>query len=82
MTVVYQIWLKGWLHNELPVEIPEHDPRLSFEDNVKYRIELLNLEDRKVIAIYQKKIEKVEGRVQIFRRLMSRTHTLPEEYEA
>ena len=82
MTVIYQIWLRGWLHNELMIEIPEHDDRLSFEDNVKYRIGLLELEDQKVFNLYQKKIEKADGRVQICRILPSKLHTLPEGEEA
>lgn len=72
MTVRYQIWLKGWLHNEVTVEIPEHDDRLSFSENVEYREQLLALEERKLFTLYQRKMAKADGRVQVCYLLPSR----------
>lgn len=79
MTIRYQIWLKGWLHDEATVEVPDHDDRLSFEDNVEFREKLLVLEEGKIFTLYRKKIAKSDDRVQICWMLPSKVHTMPLE---
>ncbi|MBX3253961.1 MAG: hypothetical protein KF862_07445 [Chitinophagaceae bacterium] len=61
MTCRLEIWLKDYYFTEELIQLP-HDPLISFEENFNLRKMILDLAIRRMEVIYQKQIERCQGK--------------------
>lgn len=76
-----ELWLKGYMFCSEALEIPEHDDRMVWQEQIEYRESLIDAAKIKMRALYNSQIAKCRGLFQIYIIAPSKIECQPFEYE-
>lgn len=76
-----ELWLKGYMFCSELLEIPEHDDRMVWQEQVEYRESLIEAAKIKMRSLYHGQISKCHGVYQIFIMVPSKVELQFHDYE-
>ncbi len=72
-----ELWLKGYLFSSTPIQLPDHDDRMTGEENQEIREAIVRAQVMRIKALYHPQIDRCQRNYQISIRYPSKLNGLP-----
>lgn len=76
-----ELWLKGYMFCSELLEIPEHDDRMVWQEQIEYRESLIDSATIRIRSVYNRQIVKCQGIFQIYIIVPSKIELQIHDYE-